>query len=115
MSSNTPPPAPEGTRANCWYCNAPGHVYRNESGGYNLSMCDKCRDASRPLAPVAGAPPGADLVALVREWQEAATAYENALASGDPDITDYHALETTTRAALFAFPLPTPTEDRHVE
>jgi len=42
-----------GIRGECWYCFKSGFVYRN-SGGYNLSMCDACRDATRtPPTPEA--------------------------------------------------------------
>jgi hypothetical protein len=34
----------EGIHADCWYCHKPGFLYRH-SDGYNISMCDACRDA----------------------------------------------------------------------
>lgn len=35
----------DGIRAECWYCMKPGYLYRH-SGGYNIALCDTCRDAS---------------------------------------------------------------------
>jgi prepilin-type processing-associated H-X9-DG protein len=48
------PAASNGIHGDCWYCGNPGFIYRH-SGGYNIGMCDTCRDPA--LASAGGVSP----------------------------------------------------------
>lgn len=59
---------PDGIHGVCWYCMKPGYVYRH-SDGYNVSMCDVCRDEALRLRDAvlkALSPAPLDLPALRR-------------------------------------------------
>lgn len=33
-----------GIRGRCEFCAAPGFIYNNRANGYDIEMCDACRD-----------------------------------------------------------------------
>ena len=80
-------PPSSGIAAECWYCHAPGFLYRH-SGGYNISMCDKCRGGAVPSSP--------SIADRVGEWESIAALLADHQVAG---ATVYQQVETLLAAS----------------